>query len=463
MARDEVAVALCHDWMLEFVCHDMWEKFKSGCDIDQGLFDLSNGVILAQKFRSNESMKSREVVFLMLTSSLMSLKKTLTGGVSVLQIDFQNILRMVADLSALCDSDSEAVTEKTAEAYMKTVLQRIVECCRQDCYDMAETLFNEDSGQLDKETSRKVQAILHAKSKPHRFLDEFTLESYLSAMTKYLDAVHHTFPDQPIMLQHAKHYLAKTAEYNGVSREIDKGEGDLTGKEERILHKKLQVIRKRKLKAAALSGELENNNNSATEDDAADGTPDNSSHSGSPRKKQATRGEVGREPSVSPTCSVSSPLKSPLHQHRRRAGGSRSKSTERGGSRSEHANSVSDESIREEDSDSEGRDGCETSLHSRMPTKMKTFSMRRSLEKDFEKPPPRRMKSRLRRKWTEREEEEFYLAVQELGVGEWQYIKQKLKTDRSNVQLKDKWRNILATSYKQLSKKYGPVRVPDGL
>ncbi|KAL8600600.1 hypothetical protein ACOMHN_062471 [Nucella lapillus] len=465
MARDE-AVALCHDWMLEFVCHDMWDKFKTGCDIDQALFDLTNGVILAQKYRSGEDIRSKEVVFLMLTSTLMSLKKSLISESqgTPRQIDFQNIVRMVADLSAMCDSDCEDVTEKMPEVYTKTVLQRILEFCRQDQYPTAELLYDEVADELDKETSRKVQAILHAKSKPHRFLGESSIEDYLSTMMTYLDAVYTTFPDQPVMMKHAKYYLTNGARYNRVrseyfSREIDEGvEGgwELRDKEERTLSKKLQALRKRKLREAALCDENQNNNHdSGDEDTVVVRTSESDSQSRSPRKKHAGRSE--RESRTAEATTDSTHRSSHQSKHR---SDTKQRSTDSGSHRvdSLEGASVSIESVDEQDTDSESDEGDHNlSLKTRMPLKIATFNKRPSLSSASANPPTRRRKAKLRHKWTNREEKEFYLAVQQYGVGDWQSIRRHLKTDRSNVQLKDKWRNINATNYELLCAKHGPV------
>lgn len=48
-----------------------------------------------------------------------------------------------------------------------------------------------------------------------------------------------------------------------------------------------------------------------------------------------------------------------------------------------------------------------------------------------------------KRKWSESEMLEFYDAVQTCGVGKWAQIKEYLSTSRTNVMLKDKWRNMV--------------------
>ena len=48
-----------------------------------------------------------------------------------------------------------------------------------------------------------------------------------------------------------------------------------------------------------------------------------------------------------------------------------------------------------------------------------------------------------KKKWTEEEMSEFYSAVKMFGVGKWAQIKNHLNTSRSNVMLKDKWRNMV--------------------
>ncbi|XP_067657003.1 telomeric repeat-binding factor 2-like [Haliotis asinina] len=63
-----------------------------------------------------------------------------------------------------------------------------------------------------------------------------------------------------------------------------------------------------------------------------------------------------------------------------------------------------------------------------------------------------------RKFWTPKEEEDFFKAVQEFGVGNWASMKSHLKTFRSSVNLKDKWRNLeRCGKLKTLSKKFGKV------
>ncbi|XP_046562772.1 myb-like protein F isoform X2 [Haliotis rubra] len=75
-------------------------------------------------------------------------------------------------------------------------------------------------------------------------------------------------------------------------------------------------------------------------------------------------------------------------------------------------------------------------------------------------PKSRRVKRKggSRKFWTPKEEEEFYNAVQEFGVGNWTNVKTYLQTFRSSVDLKDKWRNLeRCGKMKTLSKKFGKV------
>lgn len=64
---------------------------------------------------------------------------------------------------------------------------------------------------------------------------------------------------------------------------------------------------------------------------------------------------------------------------------------------------------------------------------------------------------RKRTYWTKNEEEQFYKAVQHLGVGRWMQIQSQLQTNRTRRQLKDKWQTIVKTQYNQLSQKFGPA------
>lgn len=64
-----------------------------------------------------------------------------------------------------------------------------------------------------------------------------------------------------------------------------------------------------------------------------------------------------------------------------------------------------------------------------------------------------------RNPWLEAEVDDFYQAVLIFGVGNWSQIRDAMKTARTNVQLKDKWRTILKCGeINRLKKQFGDVR-----
>lgn len=78
-----------------------------------------------------------------------------------------------------------------------------------------------------------------------------------------------------------------------------------------------------------------------------------------------------------------------------------------------------------------------------------------------EKSPTKSLPSpgKLRNPWLEAEVNEFYQAVQIFGIGNWSRIKNAMRTYRTNVQLKDKWRTILKTGeINRLKKLFGDVK-----
>lgn len=66
---------------------------------------------------------------------------------------------------------------------------------------------------------------------------------------------------------------------------------------------------------------------------------------------------------------------------------------------------------------------------------------------------------KLRNPWLEAEVNEFYRAVQIFGIGNWSRIRDAIKTYRTSVHLKDKWRTILKTGeINRLKKLFGDVK-----
>lgn len=60
--------------------------------------------------------------------------------------------------------------------------------------------------------------------------------------------------------------------------------------------------------------------------------------------------------------------------------------------------------------------------------------------------------------WTREQEEEFYLAVKRKGLGNWAEIRDYISFQRTNINLKDKWRQFYRSGkIEWLAKKFGKV------
>jgi len=81
------------------------------------------------------------------------------------------------------------------------------------------------------------------------------------------------------------------------------------------------------------------------------------------------------------------------------------------------------------------------------------------LDADFYRPSTKRANTRRTRKWwSDLEEELLYKGVQTHGAGSWALIRANFVTTRSNVDIKDKWRNLQRHGrLKELAKKHGPL------
>ena len=82
------------------------------------------GVVSLQTQRDSmeEPAKSKELVFLMLTSYLMNLGECSSED-SLQPEDFEHISRLVTKLSTLCEEDSDSIASTSADALSKTALQ----------------------------------------------------------------------------------------------------------------------------------------------------------------------------------------------------------------------------------------------------------------------------------------------------------------------------------------------------
>lgn len=86
---------------------------------------------------------------------------------------------------------------------------------------------------------------------------------------------------------------------------------------------------------------------------------------------------------------------------------------------------------------------------------LKTMTVRESLRQPTLKKPTR---TAYRIPWTTEQEEEFYLAVKKRGLGNWAAIRDYISFHKTNINLKDKWRNFHQSGkIKMLSKKFGAI------
>lgn len=66
--------------------------------------------------------------------------------------------------------------------------------------------------------------------------------------------------------------------------------------------------------------------------------------------------------------------------------------------------------------------------------------------------------SRSRKPWQPKEEERLYVGVQKYGVGQWRKVADFLGSNRSNVDVKDKWRTMTKQGkLKTYEKRFGPI------
>lgn len=60
--------------------------------------------------------------------------------------------------------------------------------------------------------------------------------------------------------------------------------------------------------------------------------------------------------------------------------------------------------------------------------------------------------------WTREQEEEFYLAVKRKGFGNWAEIRDYISFQRTNINLKDKWRQFYRSGkIEWLAEKFGKI------
>lgn len=85
---------------------------------------------------------------------------------------------------------------------------------------------------------------------------------------------------------------------------------------------------------------------------------------------------------------------------------------------------------------------------------VETITLRKNL-----RPPVTKQNIRMSRiPWTREQEEEFYLAVKRKGLGNWAEIRDYISFQRTNINLKDKWRQFYRSGkIEWLAKKFGKV------
>ncbi|KAK7500674.1 hypothetical protein BaRGS_00007918 [Batillaria attramentaria] len=455
---DHQAIIICHRWALEFDTKFVWEKILENHYFDNDVLEFINGLarrITLSGLTEHRSCIRKETSFLRVLVGLADLQCRNSStdsdfvssvwngdseeGSDSAAIQMQETL--IEALDTLCDiCSTDNIKLMLPEVRQQSLLQCLYSWCRQGKYKDAEQCYKKCSTEFDKETQRKAEAVLHAKKKPHRFLESETFQNFVVKMVEFLKEVRKTFDDPPFLLQLAQDFSTLPKKYQNRKVKLCPNK-HVTNEDVGALEDKLTEIREKVRKQVAAK---------------ARGTPRKSSspdktvspRTGSPRK----RGTPSRTHSASKRKLDFESDSDDEGRGSRSPKKKSSKPTENG-NQDEHSDSSSgsEDEVHSQDSDDSGRQkGSPSKQHN-----LTSVRVRRSLA-----PRPtvkHKLKSTQRHKWTTQEEEEFYQLVQQYGVGAWVEIRQAWKTSRTNVMLKDKWRNIWKSSYDKLCDKFGPV------
>ncbi|XP_061182545.1 telomeric repeat-binding factor 2-like [Saccostrea echinata] len=404
-------------WILEYTFSLVWKDF-----VECGSVDRKNNRDLIQWILGQQVFEEPEELWQIYILSLLC--RLVDGETYETKYEAGSNLTVLEDAAGILETflkDIPQSLQKEGHDFLDTLKQQAVYvCCRDDNFEAAKEVYarqfseisSERSQQENKENNnREIQKLLKSENPKHSTLNTHRYTDFLHKAQKFLK--HFIKTDEPVLLQMAHKKWKPQAK--GMTNGHDKFKDKFVNLES--LTKVCETMGEPKerswpnfMEQRDLKEHIQRVNTEKTDQvNSNDNANTASTNGSSPLKRKS--GEISDSQGNS---SLATRIRTNTNMNPR------------------------------------------VILNAKLP-KLHVPSPARSVPKATSSP------GKLRKPWLEAEVNDFYQGVQIFGVGNWSQIRDAMKTSRTNVQLKDKWRTILKTGeIKRLEKEFGDLKSRKG-
>ena len=433
-SNDETIETLIIQWIIDYQSHLVWEEFENTGQITSSWFSefITESKSKLDNLQCEEDL---DIIGLLLIEYISNI--TESGIKTVAETDSRTFLEHGLKILNKLIEKNFVAPSFVAQTRLMLEEQAVLVCCRENQFDTADNVFdrlwNEKSGnQREMKVKVSIEAVLKSRNSKHTYLQTASYTKFLDQSKSFLKEFFHHAPE-PFLKQAAKKVCEKvdmlaakesSLPSDGTTVDSNKqcsiDDSDLSKETVNATPKK----RGRKKQALnQVSGEIIK----------AEPCPDSllatiQSHEDVSRPSQNFKNQD--DVNLSMVSETSYTIDNESDESLTHTKLKRSKN-------------VSDSDIHDSDTDLD--------VIEKKKGKISTNCKQKS---DNVK--------KVKKAWLPEEEELIYKGVQKYGFGNWAIIAKNLLVNRSNVDVKDKWRTMVKQGkLKLLNERYGPYSQPD--
>ena len=429
-SNDETIETLIIQWIIDYQSHLVWEEFENTGQITSSWFSefITESKSKLDNLQCEEDL---DIIGLLLIEYISNI--TESGIKTVAETDSRTFLEHgLTILNKLIDKNFVAPSF-VAQTRLMLEEQAVLYCCRENQFDTADNVFdrlwNKKSGnQREMKVKASIEAVLKSRNSKHNYLQTASYTKFLDQSKSFLKEFFHHAPE-PFLKQAAKKVCekvdmlaAKESSHPSDGTTVDSNK-QCSIDDSDMLKETVNATQKKRGRKNQVSGEI-----IKAEPHADLLLATIQSHEDVSRPSQNLKNQD--DVNLSMVSETSYTIDNESDESLTHTKLKRSKN-------------VSDSDIHDSDTDLD--------VIEKKKGKISTNSKQKS---DNVK--------KVKKAWLPEEEELIYKGVQKYGFGNWAIIAKNLLVNRSNVDVKDKWRTMVKQGkLKLLNERYGPYSQPD--
>ncbi|KAL5016926.1 hypothetical protein ScPMuIL_006515 [Solemya velum] len=484
-------------WLIQISCNATWNQFKKYDSLEPDLMNLRDLIQGVLGRPISEDLETLQRVRLLLIMCRLTDGENYTTRYADGQVltPLEDVTKAFSDLLsplpiALCKEGQLLQHEIQYQA--------VLTCCRQGDFENAESVFQrqcESEESLFDAQKEKIKKVLKSKTSSHPEIVENSFNALIKKIKAFLQKVMDCF-EEPFIIKVLKAYMrdkdrredlddGSKSQESGLKMgqglmkamaadlDVSSDSGLCNADESTKLRPTLSAIRKKTINNLVHNCRTKRQGTQTEENGLHGGGMDSSDHENSPRSprkrkvleslRKARRNLEDTTEKLANDLNMNAEMSSP--NQRLSSSPRESPTMKKFRYRKNLKRADRHQPDLEESSDSDSTPDESQSVLGGSPQHLPQSSrLRLSLQPTSPSTASSTRQSVIshwKRKgaWGQDETEEFYKAVKKYGIGNWALIKEKLCSNRSNVQMKDKWRTIIKNGdVNALACKFGKVK-----